>query len=344
VWSSTVGGMGAFWWTWPLHRASSCCSRPQPGLCCLGFASSDSSKGVLGVPWGVAHCRVCVGDANAAPVPSLPRPSATLQPPLAPTVPVGDVPDRAQQHRWGDGGRSIDAALEKGLQQLHRAPAPLMAAGPGRWQQQRQWAGGPALAAIAPPASLCQGLLSAAADADITVITPVHARPPPFSVNSFVVRLGGLPAEPGVVVGRHPQLHVPCVLWVSGTVEVLDSAAALSHVQLLSPPPNHDVRHRLTLLLHTLRARGFWRLADWSPPWRELGFPPSASQPTLEPVAGQKRRRRRSIMRSSQQLRLCCGVAAVEEAGIDFEAASYDVSEDEPVGDSTQPLLGGASQ
>jgi hypothetical protein len=50
------------------------------------------------------------------------------------------------------------------------------------------------------------------------------------------------------------------------------------------------------------------------------------------------------MMRSSQQLRLCCGAAAVEEAGIDYEAASYDVSEDEPVGDSTQRLLGGASQ
>jgi hypothetical protein len=128
-------------------------------------------------------------------------------------------------------------------------------------------------------------------------------------------------------------------------VEVLDSAAALSHVELLSPPPNHDVRHRLTLLLHILRTRGFWRLADWSPlDWCELGFPPSASQPTLEPVAGQKRHRRQSMMRSSQPLRLCCGAATVEEAGIDYEAASYDASEDKPVGDSTQRLLGGASQ
>jgi hypothetical protein len=60
------------------------------------------------------------------------------------------------------------------------------------------------------------------------------------------VRLSELPAEPGVVVGRHPQLHVLCVLWVLGTVEVLDSAAALSHV--LNPLPNHDVCHRLTRL------------------------------------------------------------------------------------------------
>jgi hypothetical protein len=53
-------------------------------------------------------------------------------------------------------------------------------------------------------------------------------------------------------------------------------------------------------------------------------------------VVGLKRRRRRSMMRSSQQVRLCCGAAAVIEAGIDYEAAFYDVSEDEPVGDSTQ--------
>jgi hypothetical protein len=265
-------------------------------------------------------------------------------PPLAPTHPAGDGPNRVQQQPWAGGGPSVDVASEQGLQQLRHAPAPLMAPGPGQLQQQRGWAGGPALVAIAPPASLGQGLLSSTIEADITVITPVHPRSPAFPVNSFVVRLGGLPAEQGVVVGRHPQLHVPCILWVSGTVEVLDSAAALSHVQLMSSPPSHDVRHRLMLLLHTLRARGFWRLADWSPPWRELGFPHSASQPTLEHVAGQKRRRRRSMMRSSQQLRLCCGAAAVEEAGIDYEAASYDVSEDEPVGDSTQRFLGGASQ
>jgi hypothetical protein len=113
---------------------------------------------------------------------------------------------------------------------------------------------------------------------------------------------------------------------------------------VLSPPLDHDVRHRLTSLFHTLRAQGFWRLADWSPPWLELGFPPSASQPTLEHVAGQKRRCRRSMMRSSQQLRLYCGVAAVEEADIDYEAASYDVSKDQPVGDFTLQFLGGASQ
>jgi hypothetical protein len=43
------------------------------------------------------------------------------------------------------------------------------------------------------------------------------------------------------------------------------------------------------------------------------------------------------MMRSSQQLRLSCGAAAVEEAGIDYEAASHDMSEDEPVTVWTTP-------
>jgi hypothetical protein len=42
------------------------------------------------------------------------------------------------------------------------------------------------------------------------------------------------------------------------------------------------------------------------------------------------------MLRPSQQLCLCCGAAAVEEAGTNYEAAALDVSEDEPVGDSTQ--------
>jgi hypothetical protein len=71
------------------------------------------------------------------------------------------------------------------------------------------------------------------------------------------------------------------VLWVSGTVKVLNSAAALSHVEMLNQPPNYDVRHCLTLLLHTLRARGFGRLGYWSTHWHELKFPPFASQLTL---------------------------------------------------------------
>jgi hypothetical protein len=74
----------------------------------------------------------------------------------------------------------------------------------------------------------------------------------------------------------------------------------------LDAPPPYPARSRLLAL------------GGLSPPWRELGFPPSTSQPTLEHVAGQKRRR--SMMRSSQLLRLFCGAAAVEEAGIDYDS------------------------
>jgi hypothetical protein len=95
----------------------------------------------------------------------------------------------------------VDIAPEQGLQQLRHAPASRMAAGPGRRQQQRGWAGSPALSAIAPPASLGQGLISSTTEAEITIVTPVHPRLPHFPVKSFAVRFDGLPTEQGVVVG-----------------------------------------------------------------------------------------------------------------------------------------------
>jgi hypothetical protein len=120
----------------------------------------------------------CVADAHAPPEPPLPRPSAVLQPPLSPTVPLGT--GRTGRSSSVGRGPAVYIAPEQGLQQLRHAPAPRMAAGPGRWQQQRGWAGVPALLAIAPPASLSQGLLSLTPEAETTIMTPVHPRPPPF--------------------------------------------------------------------------------------------------------------------------------------------------------------------
>jgi hypothetical protein len=100
--------------------------------------------------------------------------------------------------------------------------------------------GVPAVEALSGPAFLWQS--SSTAEADITIIALVHPWPPPFPVNSFVVRLGGLPAEQRVVVGRHSQLHVPCVLCSSfpcGTAELSSYPRRASPLDAPPPQPAH---------------------------------------------------------------------------------------------------------